>query len=150
MTRWFMSEKCRNRFPRRSKPIWSDCFCDASRLSEELKPSRLMVIFYSWGRGAGGSIHHRWGVFRHLLSVGTLRAVQSNPSWHRLTDSEGVWTVRSRSAARRCWFTPHLGDLWDLVWVDGSAVLGHRHRVPGIISLSSLLSWIYNVNETSF
>lgn len=51
----------------------------------------------------------------------------------------------------------HLGDLWDLGGVDGPAVLGHGHSVPGLfslhalfslISLISLISWIYEAKET--
>lgn len=48
----------------------------------------------------------------------------------------------------------HLGDLWDLIGVDGPAVLGHGHSVPGLfsrralLSLLSLLSGIYRTRET--
>lgn len=51
----------------------------------------------------------------------------------------------------------HLGDLWDLGGVDGPAVLGHGHSVPGLFSLHalfslfsliSLISWIYEAKET--
>lgn len=34
----------------------------------------------------------------------------------------------------------HLGDLWDLVGVDGPAVLGHGHSVPGLFSRHALFS----------
>lgn len=49
---------------------------------------------------------------------------------------------------------PHLGDLWDLGGVNGPAVLRHGHSVPGLfslhalISLLSLLSWIYKAKDT--
>lgn len=48
----------------------------------------------------------------------------------------------------------HLGDLWDLGGVDGPAVLGRGHSVPGLfslhalISLFSLISWIYRAKGT--
>lgn len=35
---------------------------------------------------------------------------------------------------------PHLGDLWDLGGVDGPAVLGHGHSVPGLFPLHALIS----------
>lgn len=41
----------------------------------------------------------------------------------------------------------HLGDLWDLIGVDGPAILCHGDSVPGFLSrhaLLPLLSWIYD------
>lgn len=69
--------------------------------------------------------------------------------WPRLMNvrSQSAGPLRVCSSSHRCWSTPHLGDLWDLVWVDGPAVLRRRHRVPGIVSLCSLLSGLYSVNE---